>query len=279
MTPRTIDQTGADLTLPDAAYAELQRALALVAGGGGRLARGAAGLARMAALAAAPVSRAMGLAVGLRRRLGGPSTLQPVIAQMLERALDVATIALPHPMSLPRRAARARAAAIASGLAGGAAGLAGFLPDAAFSTMLMLRHIAAIAAREGEDLSTDAARQACIEVFTLGAPLSPAATGGADHAQPGHAQPGHEHESYWTARMLMQGAPLMALIRQAAARFGVAMSEKLAMQAVPFAGAAGGALVNAAFFDHYCALAEGHFIIRRLERTYGREIVRSAAGG
>jgi hypothetical protein len=269
MTPRTIDQTGVDATLPDAAHAELRRALALVAGGGGRLARGAAALARMASLAAAPVSRAMGLAVGLRRRLAGPSTLQPVIAQMLERALDVATIGLPHPASLPRRAARARAAAIASGLAGGAAGLPGFLPDAVFSTMLMLRHIAAIAAREGEDLSTDAARQACIEVFTLGAPGS----GG-----PGLGGMGREHESYWTARMLMQGVPLMALIRQAAARLGVAMSEKLAMQAVPFAGAAGGALVNAAFFDHYRALAEGHFVIRRLERTYGREIVRVAAG-
>jgi hypothetical protein len=75
----------------------------------------------------------------------------------------------------------------------------------------------------------------------------------------------------------MQGTPLMALISQAASRFGVVLSEKLALQTAPIAGAAGGALVNAAFLDHYRALAEGHFIIRRLERQYGVDTVRWAA--
>jgi hypothetical protein len=190
----------------------------------------------------------------------------------MERAFDVATLAMPDPATAPRglsRRARARLAAIASGMAGGALGLPGFLPDAAFTTLLILRSIAAIATREGEDLASEAARHACIEVFTLGAALAPDATGAPEAAEP---------EGYWTARLLMQGTPLMALIRQAAARFGMVLSEKLAFQAVPLAGAAGGALVNAAFLDHYRALAEGHFIIRRLERTYGAEAVRGAVG-
>jgi hypothetical protein len=271
----TIDQTGRP-ELPETARAERARALALVRGGGGGMARGAAALARFAGMAAAPVSRAMGVALGMRRRAGGAGgsfapTVAPVVARAMERAFDFATLSMPDPATAPRgpsRRTRARLAAIASGLAGGALGLPGFLPDAAFTTLLILRTIAAIAAREGEDLASDAARHACIEVFTLGAPLAP--TAGAAAAA--------EQEGYWTARLLTQGTPLMALIRQAAARFGMVLSEKLAAQAVPLAGAAGGALVNAAFLAHYRALAEGHFIIRRLERTYGAEAVRGAVG-
>jgi hypothetical protein len=203
----------------------------------------------------------------------------------MERAFDVATIALSGPADEPAAAAsplplrsrvktgarRSRLAAIASGLVGGAAGLPGFVPDAAFTTLLILRNIAAIAVREGENLATEASRAACIEVFTLGAPVVPTAIGVAAAAA------STDQDSYWTARLLMQGTPLMALISQAASRFGVVLSEKLALQATPIAGAAGGALVNAAFLDHYRALAEGHFIIRRLERQYGVDTVRWAA--
>jgi hypothetical protein len=39
-------------------------------------------------------------------------------------------------------------------------------------------------------------------------------------------------------------------------------------------GAAGGAVVNALFMDHFQDVARGHFIVRRLERTYDHETVR-----
>ena len=60
-----------------------------------------------------------------------------------------------------------------------------------------------------------------------------------------------------------------------AARFGVTVSEKAAAQALPIVGAAGGALVNTLFIDHFQGVARGHFIVRRLERTHGAETVRA----
>ncbi len=52
------------------------------------------------------------------------------------------------------------------------------------------------------------------------------------------------------------------------------MSEKAAAQAVPLIGAAGGALINTIFIDHFQNMARGHFIIRRLERLYDQGIIR-----
>jgi hypothetical protein len=40
-------------------------------------------------------------------------------------------------------------------------------------------------------------------------------------------------------------------------------------------GAVGGAAVNLAFIEHFQDLARGHFTVRRLERTYGADIVRA----
>ena len=56
------------------------------------------------------------------------------------------------------------------------------------------------------------------------------------------------------------------------------LGEKFSAQAVPLAGAVAGAALNAAFLDHYRNLATAHFTIRRLERAYGRDTVRLAAG-
>ncbi len=66
---------------------------------------------------------------------------------------------------------------------------------------------------------------------------------------------------------------MVRLISQVAARFGVAVSEKAAAQAVPILGAVGGAAINVAFAEHFQILARGHFIVRRLERRYGPDAV------
>jgi hypothetical protein len=55
-----------------------------------------------------------------------------------------------------------------SGALGGFWGLPGLLVELPVSTILMLRAIAAVARKEGEDLETAEARWACLEVFTLG---------------------------------------------------------------------------------------------------------------
>jgi hypothetical protein len=54
----------------------------------------------------------------------------------------------------------------------------------------------------------------------------------------------------------------------------VIVSEKVAAQAIPLIGAAGGALINTIFIDHFQNMARGHFIIRRLERQHGQDLVR-----
>ena len=38
----------------------------------------------------------------------------------------------------------------------------------------------------------------------------------------------------------------------------------------------GGAAVNYAFIDHFQEVARAHFVVRRLERRYGRDAVRAA---
>jgi uncharacterized protein (DUF697 family) len=69
---------------------------------------------------------------------------------------------------------------------------------------------------------------------------------------------------------------IVRLLAQIASRFGLVVSQKVAAQAIPVLGAIGGAAVNAAFVDHFQTLARGHFIVRRLERTYGKGTVRRA---
>ena len=50
--------------------------------------------------------------------------------------------------------------------------------------------------------------------------------------------------------------------------------EKAVAQAIPLLGAAGGATINLLFMDHFQHMARGHFIVRRLERAYGKELIR-----
>jgi hypothetical protein len=72
-----------------------------------------------------------------------------------------------------------------------------------------------------------------------------------------------------------EGAPaLVSFLGKVAARFGIEVSEKVAAEIIPIAGAAGGATLNVLFSRHFQALAEGHFTVRRLERKYGAEAVR-----
>ena len=69
---------------------------------------------------------------------------------------------------------------------------------------------------------------------------------------------------------------LVRLVAQIASRFGVVVTQKLAAQAVPVIGAFGGAAVNYAFIDHFQEIARAHFTVRRLERRYGKDVVRMA---
>ena len=248
--------------LPPEAAAELRRALATLHSDGGGLARAMARVARFAGNASAPLFRGMGLT---------PELLRPAIESVMERAFDLAILRQRETARF-ESPTRAMLAAAASGATGGLAGLPGFLPDAAFTTLLILRNIAAIAREQGEDPADLDTRRACLEVFLLGAPRDAPGDVGAATGEGAEA-------GYFAARMMLQGGPMILVLRQAAERFGIVLSQKLAAQAVPIVGAVGGALVNTAFLAHYRAVAAAHFTVRRLERLYGQTQVRTAAIG
>ena len=172
-----------------------------------------------------------------------------------------------------------KALATASGAIGGSLGLVTAPLELPISTIIMLRSIADIARSEGESLADPDAALSCVQVFALGA-----RTGSADAAESGYfvvrgmlARSIAEAARFITERGIVEeGAPILVrFIAQVAARFGVVVTQKLAAQALPIVGALGGAAVNYAFIDHFQDVARGHFAIRRLERAYGKEMVRA----
>lgn len=168
---------------------------------------------------------------------------------------------------------------IASGAAGGFFGLPGLAVELPVSTGIMLRGIAEIARREGEDVQTLETRLACVQVFALG---------GRSHADDA-AETGYYGvrlalassvssaiEQLAHHRASAGSAPIMArLVQSVAARFGTTLSQKAAAQLVPIVGAVTAATVNAIFIDHFQQMARSHFAVRRLERKYGAERVRT----
>jgi EcsC protein family len=166
-----------------------------------------------------------------------------------------------------------------TGAVGGAFGLAALAIELPVSTSIMLRSMADIARGEGEDIHSAFTQLACLEVFAFG---SRSATD--DGAETGYyatraalARVVSEAARYIAANGLAEeGAPaIVRLIAKVASRFSVAVSEKFAAQSVPVIGAAGGAAINLVFINHFQDMARGHFIVRRLERKYGADVVQS----
>jgi purine-cytosine permease-like protein len=72
-----------------------------------------------------------------------------------------------------------------------------------------------------------------------------------------------------------EAAPMLVkLVALIAERFGIQVTQKMAAQAVPAIGAAGGIVINTLFISHFQDMARGHFAVRRLERKYGVALVR-----
>lgn len=173
-----------------------------------------------------------------------------------------------------------RAAVMASGGIGGFFGLPGLAVELPVSTVIMLRAIADIARSEGEDVGSVEAQLACMQVFALGGrhPADDASETAYYAVRIGLARALSEAAEYIAARGISEeGAPvLVRLIARIAARFNVVVSEKVAAQTVPVLGAATGAAINLLFVSSFQRTAAGHFLVRRLERKYGPEVVKSA---
>jgi hypothetical protein len=198
----------------------------------------------------------------------------------LVKAMDMAAATIKKPFRRKTHNRLHKIAVAASGGIGGFFGLAALAAELPLSTTIMLRSIADVARSEGEDIHSTEAKLACLEVFALG---------GSSHNDDA-AETGYFAIRAGLARTLskaaeqaaqtgaaQEGAPaLVRLITRIAERFSVQVSEKAAAQALPAVGAAGGALINTIFMAHFQNMARGHFIMRRLERRYGREIVQRA---
>ncbi|ACN13752.1 conserved hypothetical protein [Desulforapulum autotrophicum HRM2] len=171
-------------------------------------------------------------------------------------------------------------AVAATGGVGGFFGLPAMSMELPVSTTIMLRSIADIARSEQEDIASEAARLACIEVFALGGPTSndDASESGYFAVRAALAQSITRATEYIAEKgVVEEGAPaLVRLIILVAQRFSIQVSEKAAAQAIPAIGAAGGSIINTLFIDHFQDIARGHFIVRRLERKYGAEMVATA---
>jgi len=220
-----------------------------------------------------PVERAMGCLPRFFR-----STIELSTTAALNHSVKLASITMRD--GAPGKAVPGihQMALMVSGGLGGALGLATFLWEIPLSTTLMLRSIADIARSEGFSIRSPETLTACIEVFAF--------EGGKQKDQPGSS-------NYWAVRLALarvvseataalaaaqisrgSGAVLPRLISAVAARFGVILSQQAAAKMIPIAGAAGGMAINLIFIRHFQRMARGHFIIRRLERTHGPEVIR-----
>lgn len=234
-----------------------------------------------------------GLAARLAGVLGSPiergfkmlpanwtGTLNKTVRSALFRALDVAVGTLSRSPQTVSSQKWHKILVGASGGLGGAFGLAALPLELPLSTAIMLRSIADIARSEGHDLNDINTKLNCIEVFAFGGRDANLAASESAYwaARAALSQTVAEATSYIARRgMIERTAPAVArFIAAISSRFGVIVSEEIAAKAVPIVGAAGGAVINVLFMDHFQNIARGHFIVRRLEKLHGFDAIRAA---
>lgn len=256
-------------TLPEPAAADLRRAVLLLE---------TSGLAgRITGLIGKPVDMLM-------RTLpsGAERVIHQAIDKALRHALDAALLSVDRSgtgLSRWRWLNNtlssdwfAKASVAVSGGAGGALGLPGTLVELPLTTTLVLRSIAQIGQLEGEDVTQDDFKLACLSVFALGGPNK-----SDDAAESG----------YFAVRLALAnaiadaaGKPLAAMLpgflTAIAQRFAIPVTLKFSAQLAPAVGGVAGSTINYVFIDHFQDKARGHFIVRRLEREHGPDAVRAA---
>jgi len=164
-----------------------------------------------------------------------------------------------------------------SGGVGGFFGIAAIAIELPISTSIMLRSIADIARSEGESITAVETKLACLEVFALGgnSESDDGTESGYYAVRAALAKSVADASEFIVGKTLTdEGAPiLIKFIAKIAERFGIQVTEKAAAQAIPAIGAAGGAIINTIFIDHFQDMARGHFLVRKLERKHGREVI------
>ncbi len=166
----------------------------------------------------------------------------------------------------------------ATGSIGGLFGVTGLAVELPLTTTIILRSIADIAQSYGEPIKETNTKLACLEVFALGG---------------NSIEDDNIESTYYATRAFLSNTMVQAnkyvaeqgvllegttvflnIISKIAERFGIQVTEKSIAQSVPIIGAAGGALINTLFISHFQDMAKGHFMIRKLERHYGKDIIK-----
>jgi hypothetical protein len=200
-------------------------------------------------------------------------TIQSITQKSLRRALDVAVKTINRRDQNASRDTLHKILVAASGGVGGAFGLPALALELPATTVIMFRSIADIARNEGEDIQAMETKLACLSVFALGGKSAKdnSTESGYYAVKIVLARQLREAARYIVERGLAEeGAPvLVRFLATIASRFGATVSQKAAAAAVPLIGAAGGALINSIFMDHFQNMARGHFIMRSLENKYG----------
>lgn len=233
-----------------------------------------------------------GFAARMTSRIGAPiqrffkalpeswhARMQASLGSHLERTLRIAILSLGKRPGRGGNARLHKAMGMLSGAVGGLFGLPAVLAELPVTSGIILRSIADIAQAQGEDLDDEETRLACMEVFALGG-RSPS-DDATDIGYYGIRLALGMHltrisERVATVGIVRMNPPgLVRFIAEIAARFGVAVSQKAALQMVPLLGAGTGSLINMVFIEHFQEIARAHFTMRRLERTYGLELTRA----
>jgi hypothetical protein len=237
-----------------------------------------------------------GLAAKISDVVGGPiekgfellpkkwnAVIVDVTRKSIEKALGVALLTMDHEPSREPSNWWHKLAVGTAGAAGGAFGLSALAIELPVSTAIILRSIADIARSEGEDIRTPEAKVECVQVLALGGRSKDddATEAGYFAARAAMASAVSDAVRHFAQKGATHGgAPAIArLITMVASRFSINVSEKAAAQAVPVVGAIGGAIINTLFIDHFQDMAKGHFVVRRLERSHGREAIERAYEG
>lgn len=207
--------------------------------------------------------------------------IQNISETALNRALETAIMTMNKKSGIATSEKIHKMLAAFTGCAGGMFGLPALGIELPVATTIMLRSVADIARSEGEDITSVDSKLACIEVFALGGEgmqQDPKVETGYFAVRAALSQAVNEAARFIAENGIVEaGAPvLVRLISMIATRFGIVVSEKIAASAVPVIGALGGGVVNTIFINHYQDMAKGHFIVRRLERRYGKEKIKIA---
>jgi hypothetical protein len=164
---------------------------------------------------------------------------------------------------------------MATGAIGGFVGLPALIVELPVSVSLIMQSISGIASNYGEDLSSAESKLSCIEVLHLGSD--------------------REDKNYLDKRLEMDGVikeasdyiasegfsdienpKIKDFLSKVSSKFSITASDMAVIDILPMIGDITGATVNVLFMLHFQNTAKGHFIIRKLERKYGGEIVHKA---